>query len=215
MRFKQSFLTVGLISSSLTFYAFACANVRTQKHQSPLPTIGDESVVPVGWKRYKLRDEPAVSIALPSEPEHLSHDSGAKELTSVFLSNKGTDVYGAAFLNDLPASARSSEESGRDFIFDTFIKPFVMSFQNFAGLDNADLQFQILEERRVKMSSNDALEQDFMIGSFHGRMRMTRVGTVGIYAVTIWKESIPSADQALFFDSIKIENRPEANLNSQ
>jgi len=144
------------------------------------------------------------------------HNSGAPEMTRVHVSNTRSGVYGVAYLNDLPAAARLSTESGNEFLFNMFIKPIAVSFQRIAQTNNGSLKPRMLEQRKAIVSGIEGLDQDFSLGAFTERARMLRGGQTGICVVAIWKQDTSSIDQtAAFFDSVKVVNRAETNVSTQ
>jgi hypothetical protein len=210
MRIKRSnyILSLTLVFISLSIACIA-RSINSQKanEASQLPArSADATSAPAGWKRYSLNDASSVSLILPSEPEHLSYDSGTAEKTHVYISKNDSGVYGVAYLADLPAAARISEESGNEFFFNIFIKPFAVSFKKAIQSNDNDLPHQMLGHKQARVSGFDGMEQDFSLGTFQGRALLFRVNQAGICVVTIWKQPAAPNDITYFFSSVRVEN---------
>ncbi len=221
MRNKTSLILIGLMLGGVTSSIACAARTASLPDVSGTPASNqvraiDESSASTEWKRYYLIDTPSLSLILPSEPEQTTHDSGAPEMTRIHVSNNKSGVYGVAYLNDLPAAARLSTESGNEFLFNMFIKPIAVSFQRIAQTNNGSLKPRMLEQRKAIVSGIEGLDQDFSLGAFTERARMLRGGQTGICVVAIWKQDTSSIDQtAAFFDSVKVVNRAETNVSTQ
>lgn len=220
MRIKSlSFLIGLLLSASSSSIACVSQTLTTQETsatpaQRPARVVGD-STASARWKRYNLDDVPSLNLILPSEPERQTASSGTAETTRVYMSRDSSGVYGAAYLDDLPAAASRSEESGKDFLFNTFIKAFAVSFQNLVQVKGNDLQVKMLEQRQVRVSGVEGIEQDFTLDSFNGRARIIRVGDVGVSMVAIWTQNARLSDRIAFFDSARVEKGEGSNLKQQ
>ena len=200
-------LILGFTSLSIACVAQSLSSRKATDASTPLPAKSvNETSALAGWKRYTFSDASSISLILPSEPERLSYDSGAAETTHVYISKNDSGVYGVAYLTDLPAAARSSEESGNEFFFNTFIKPLAMSFQKDIQTKGIDLPHQMLEHRQTQVSGLDGMEQDFSLGTFQGHALLFRDGQAGICVVAIWKQSVPVTDRTAFFNSVKVVN---------
>ena len=217
---KTSPLLIGLLLTIASLNV-SCASQRASTQgvvATPSPLLSKAAnnfPTPAGWERYTLNDRPSLSLILPGEPEYLAHDSGATERTRVHVSKNRLGIYGVAYLSDLPAAARTSTESGNEFFFNTFLKPFAMNFANDTETKGASRQPLMMEQRSIAIGDIEGIEQDFALGRLRGRTRLFRVGLVGLCVVAMWKEDAPTADQTAFFDSVRIMSGADPVVTGQ
>lgn len=200
-------LLLSLVSSSVAC-ALRAANAQDAKAATRQDAGIDDSSLPAGWKRYNFDKPLAFSIILPKEPEQqVSTFSGGTETSHVYISTNGSGAYGLTYINNLPAVANRSTESGHEFFFNTFIKEFIQKLQNNEQEKSVDLQFEefkITTDKPVVINGVEGLEWNFSGGPFQGRAQLARAGQAGFCLIAVWKQTTSLAEQDAFFKSFKV-----------
>lgn len=208
MGIKSSSFLIGLLfiiaSSSV---ACRAQTINTQEASTtPRQARGEkDSSAPAGWKRYDFDKPLTFSLILPNEPERqVSTVPDGAETAHVYISKSDSGVYGVTYIDNLPAVASRSVESGNEFFFKMFVKNFAMKLQSAGQQKGDNLQFKVITDQRITVNGLDGLERNFSIGLIQGRARLVRVGQAGFCVVAVWKQTAPSAERDAFFNSVKI-----------
>lgn len=209
--------------------AFGTVSVRAQKGAgekvvsppSPSPPIVQAPVLPLpvkpvvdtlapaGWTRYEVGAPALFSLLLPAEPgasvERMNIMPGVLATVRTYLSATDSGVYGATYVDDLPASLLN-ETSKRSF-FEGFVKGFAEGFEQGMKAHGATGTLQMLEQRSATMSGLAGYEQDFSFDKLQGRVRLVFDGGRAYAVLAFWNALSSNSERNTFFESLKVNRK--------
>jgi hypothetical protein len=127
----------------------------------PAKPVADK-LAPAGWTRYEVGEPARFSLILPAVPgasaERMELMPGVAVTVRTYLSSTDSGIYGATYVDDLPA-AMMNETAKRTF-FEGFVKGFAEGFQKGMDANGAGGQLKWLEQRTATASGLPGYEQD-------------------------------------------------------
>jgi hypothetical protein len=178
-----------------------------QPQPSPLPVkaVADKSA-PTGWTRYEIGEPARFSLILPAQPgvsaERMNVTPGVTVHVQTFLSSADSGVYGATYVDDLPAAALN--EAMKRTFFDGFVKGFAEGFQEGMKAHGAGGQLKMLEQRTTTASGLSGYEQDFSFDGLTGRVRLVFDGGRAYAVLAFWNALSTNGERSTFFESLKV-----------
>ncbi|MCA1556743.1 MAG: hypothetical protein LC747_08655, partial [Acidobacteria bacterium] len=183
---------------------------RKQEPPPPLPAkpVADK-LAPVGWTRYEVGEPARFSLILPAEPsmsvERMNMAPGVAVTARAYLSSTDSGVYGATYVDDLPATILN-EATKRTF-FEGFVKGFAQGFQEGMKANGVAGQLQMLEQRTATASGLAGYERDFSFDKLTGRVRLVFDGGRAYAVMAFWNALSSNSERSTFFESLKINRK--------
>lgn len=141
---------------------------------------------------------------LPTSPVRITLVSESQATVRQYVSESEAGVFGALYVSDLTAAASIWTSTGAEFISEIFIKPFTLNFNKSGKKINPELR--LTNQRETKVDGIEGIEQDFILRSHAGQVRIVRVGEVGIGMVAIPTQTSRGNEQKAFFNSVRFGN---------
>jgi hypothetical protein len=177
---------------------------------SPLPVkpVADKSA-PAGWTRYEIGEPARLSLLLPSQPgasaERMNVAPGVTVMVQTFLSPTDSGVYGAMYLDGLPAV--KLDKAFKQTLFESFVGGFARGFQKGLQASGRTGQLTILEQRATTMSGLTGYEQDFSFDTLKGRVRLVFDRGRAYAVVAFWNALSSNSERSTFFESLRVTKR--------
>lgn len=176
---------------------------------SPLPAkaVADK-LAPAGWTRYEIGEPARFSLLLPAAPESSVEQQndlfpGVSVTTRTYLSSTDSGVYGATFVDDLPA-AIMNEEAKQTF-FEGFVSGFAQGFQEGMKAHGASGEVRMLDQRAARASGLAGYEQGFSFETLTGRVRLVFEGRRAYAVMAFWNALSTNSERDTFFASLKVK----------
>lgn len=182
--------------------------------QPPLLTLPAKPVAdklaPPGWTRYEIGEPAEFSLILPAEPdasvERMNIIPGAAMSVRVYLSSADSGVYGATFVEGLPAAAMN-EDWKRTF-FESFMTSFVDGFQETVKNRGVITSLRRLEQRAATAAGGlTGYEQDFSYDKLMGRVRLVFDGGRAYAVMAVWNGFSTNNERSTFFESLTVNTK--------
>jgi hypothetical protein len=178
---------------------------------SPLPArpVADK-LAPAGWTRYEVGEPARFSLILPAVPsvsaERMNITPGVSVTVRVYLSSTDSGVYGATYLEGLPAAAMR-DDAKRAF-FESFMTSFMDGFQ--AGVMDRGVVTSLrrLEQRAATADGLTGYEQDFSYERLMGRVRLVFDGGKAYAVMAVWNGLSSNSERHTFFESLRVTKTP-------
>lgn len=174
----------------------------------PAKPVADK-LAPAGWTRYAVGEPALFSLILPAEPgasvERMNITPGVAVTVRTYLSSTDSGVYGATYVEDLPA-ASLTETMKRSF-FEGFVKGFAEGFQEGMKTNGVDGQLTMLEQRTATASGLAGYEQDFSFDRLTGRVRLVFDGGRAYAVMAFWNALSTNSERSIFFESLRVTKR--------
>ncbi|HEV7903828.1 MAG TPA: hypothetical protein VGO96_08310 [Pyrinomonadaceae bacterium] len=174
----------------------------------PVKPVAD-TLAPAGWTRYEVGEPALFSLLLPAEPgasaERVDVMHGVLLAVRTYMSPTDSGVYGATYVDDLPA-ATMNEMSKRTF-FEGFVKGFAEGFEREMKTHGATGTLQMSEQRTATMSGLAGYEQDFSFDKLQGRVRLVFDGGRAYAVLAFWNALSSNSERNTFFESLKVNRK--------
>ena len=180
------------------------------KQETPLPAkpVADK-LAPAGWTRYEVGEPVRFSLILPAEPsmsvERINITPGVVVTARTYLSSTDSGVYGATYVDDLPASMLN--EAMKRTFFEGFVKGFAEGFQEGMKANGVVGQLQMLEQGTATASGLAGYERDFSFDKLTGRVRLVFDGGRAYAVLAFWNALSSNSERSTFFESLKVNRK--------
>lgn len=180
----------------------------SQPQALPARAVADK-LAPAGWTRYEVGEPSRFSLILPAVPgasaERMELMPGVTVTVRTYLSSTDSGIYGATYVDDLPA-AMMNETAKRTF-FEGFIKGFAEGFQEGMKANGGGGQLKWVEQRAATASGLAGYEQDFSFDRLAGRVRLVFEGGRAYAVMAFWNALSSNSERATFFESLKVSTK--------
>lgn len=168
-----------------------------------------DKLAPAGWTRYEVGEPARFSLILPAPPnesvERMNLASGVAVTARTYLSSTDSGVYGATYVDDLPAAMRN--EAMKRTFFEGFVKGFAEGFQSGMKANGVAGQLQMLEQRTTTANGLAGYEQDFTFDKLMGRVRLVFEGGRAYAVLAFWNGLSSNSERNTFFESLKVNTK--------
>jgi hypothetical protein len=175
----------------------------------PVKPVAD-TLAPAGWMRYEVGEPALFSLLLPVAPsasaERMSLMPGVQATVRTYLSPTDSGLYGATYLDDLPASMM--DETAKRSFFEGFVSGFAEGFEEGMKTQGSTGKVQMLEQRRTTIGGLAGYEQEFSFDKLRGRVRLVFDGGRAYAVMAFWNGLSPDSERSTFFESLKINRKP-------
>jgi len=182
--------------------------IRQEPPLLPIKSVAD-TLAPAGWTRYEVGEPARFSLILPAAPgasvERMNIPPGVAVTVRNYLSSTDSGIYGAIYVEDLPAA--SLNESAKRTFFDGFVKGFAQGFQEGMKANGVVGQLQMSEQRTATAGWLAGYEQDFSFDKLTGRVRLVFDGGRAYAVLAFWNALSSNSERSTFFESLKVNQK--------
>jgi len=175
----------------------------------PIKPVAD-TLAPAGWARYGIGEPERFSLILPAPPEvsseRITLAPGVVMAVRYYMTSGAAGVYGATYIEDLPAAGDMTETQRRAF-FDGFVKGFVDGFQEGMQKQGSTEQLKMLEQRSATASGLAGYEQDVSFALYTGRLRLVFDGRRAYALIALWTADASESERKAFYESLRVNTK--------
>ena len=175
----------------------------------PVKPVADK-LAPTGWTRYEVGEPALFSLILPAVPEasaeRMNVIPGVSVTVRVYLSATDSGVYGATYVEGLPAASMS--DAMKQAFFESFITSFMDGFEKSAQSRGVVTSLRRLEQRTATAGGLSGYEQDFSYDKLLGRVRLVFDGRRAYAVLSVWNGLSSNSERNAFFESLRITKSP-------